>query len=277
MLEIPEAHTIARQVKETLVGKTITKAVAASSPHGFAFYVGDPSVYGSMLEGKTITGSAANGGRPEIEADDMRISFGEGVNVRYYEGKEKTPAKHQFWLEFEEGGIVCCTIQMYGFLGAFPDGMNDEDYYYVVGKQKPNPLTDAFDFKYFSGLLTDETKKLSAKAFLATEQRIPGLGNGVLQDILWYAKIHPKRKMATLSDEEFENLFKIVKTLLAEMTEKGGRDTEKDLYGNPGGYITVTSKKNDGMPCPDCGGTIIRMSYLGGNVYVCEGCQGTGK
>jgi formamidopyrimidine-DNA glycosylase len=43
---------------------------------------------------------------------------------------------------------------------------------------------------------------LSAKAFLATEQRIPGLGNGVLQDILFTAGIHPKRKMAAISEEE---------------------------------------------------------------------------
>ena len=276
MLEIPEALTVARQLKETLLGKTITKAVAAASPHGFAFYFGDPAIYGDLLEGKKITGTAAYGGRPEIEADDMRLSFGEGVNMRYADDAAKAPAKHQLWIEFDDGSIIFCTIQMYGFIGAFPEGGND-DYYYMVGKEKPSPLTDKFDFEYFSGLLTDETRKISAKAFLATEQRIPGLGNGVLQDILWYAKIHPKRKMATLSDGEFKNLFDTVKTVLAQMTEKGGRDTEKDIFGNPGGFETVMSKKNDGMPCPVCGDTIRRFSYLGGNVYVCEGCQGTGK
>jgi len=276
MLEIPEAQTIARQLKDTLLGKTISKAVAASSPHGFAFYFGDPAIYGEILTGKKITGTAAYGGRPEIEAEDMRLTLGEGVNVRYSEDPKKAPAKHQLWLEFNDGGIIFCTIQMYGSIAAFPEGMNEE-YYYMVGKEKPSPLTDEFDFEYFSGMLTDETKKISAKAFLATEQRIPGLGNGVLQDILWNARIHPKQKMATLSEEEFENLYSTVKILLAEMTEKGGRDTEKDIYGNPGGFETVMSKKNDGMPCPVCGDTIRRFSYLGGNVYVCEGCQGTGK
>jgi len=37
------------------------------------------------------------------------------------------------------------------------------------------------------------------------------------------------------------------------------------------------SKKNDGMPCPACGGLIRRSAYMGGNIYVCEGCQGNGK
>jgi formamidopyrimidine-DNA glycosylase len=89
-------------------------------------------------------------------------------------------------------------------------------------------------------------QKLSAKAFLATEQRIPGLGNGVLQDILWYANIHPKRKISTLSAEQKHKLFRSVKTILAEMTELGGRDTERDLFGCNGGYITRLSKKTVG-------------------------------
>lgn len=273
MLEIPETQTIARQLKETVTGKTITQAVAAASPHGFAFYSGDPAAYGGMLNGKKIKGTAAYAGRPEIWAEDMRISFGDGVNVRLLEAGAKRPDKHQLLLELDDGGAICCTVQMYGGMWVFPDGTNN-DFYYTAAKEKPSPLSDAFDFVYFSSLQTDDTKKLSAKAFLATEQRIPGLGNGVLQDILWRAKIHPKRKINTLTDDEYEALYLTVKAVLAEMTDKGGRDTEKDLFGKSGGYLTVMSKKNDGMPCPACGGIIKRMAYMGGNVYVCEGCQG---
>jgi len=276
MLEMPEAQTNARQVRETLVGKTVTRAEAASSPHGFAWYFGEPALYGELLDGKKITGAEAFGGRPEIHVEDMRVAFGDGVNVRYYAAGAKLPAKHQLLLELNDGGAICCTVQMYGGLWAFPDGMNN-DFYYTVGKQKPSPLSDEFDAAYFAALLTDDAKKLSAKAFLATEQRIPGLGNGVLQDILWSAKIHPKRKTSSLSDGEFETMFITVKRLLAGMTDKGGRDTEKDLFGAPGGFITTMSRKNEGMPCPVCGDLIKRMAYMGGNVYVCEGCQGTGK
>lgn len=72
--------------------------------------------------------------------------------------------------------------------------------------------------------LFENTKQtISLKAFLATEQRIPGLGNGLLQDILFHAKMHPKRKINTLSTEDKERLFKSVKEKISEMTEKGGR------------------------------------------------------
>ena len=114
---------------------------------------------------------------------------------------------------------------------------------------------------------------MSIKAFLATEQRIPGLGNGVLQDILYNARIHPKRKVDTLTNEERESLFHSIKTTLKEMTAQGGRDTEKDLFGKPGGYRTRLSQNIVGKPCPVCGGMIIKEPYLGGSIYFCDGCQ----
>jgi len=118
-----------------------------------------------------------------------------------------------------------------------------------------------------------ETGKLSAKAFLATEQRIPGLGNGVLQDILWTARIHPKRKMAELSDQAIDDMYIAVKSVLADMVAKGGRDTERDLFWQPGGYRTVLSRNTVDTPCPACGTTIRKEAYSGGAIYVCETCQ----
>jgi formamidopyrimidine-DNA glycosylase len=116
-------------------------------------------------------------------------------------------------------------------------------------------------------------QKLSAKAFLATEQRIPGLGNGVLQDLLYLAKVHPKQKVRDLSAKERESIFSSLKNTLAEMTAQGGRDTEKDLFGRPGGYKTRLSKNTAGKACPVCSSPIIKESYLGGSIYYCAGCQ----
>ena len=105
------------------------------------------------------------------------------------------------------GGFFCFPI---GEKGGFPDR--------DLAVKRPSPLTDTFDRAYFDSLFGADTPKLSAKAFLATEQRIPGLGNGVLQDILWTAYIHPKRKMEDLSDAALEAMFAAIKRVLAAMT-----------------------------------------------------------
>jgi len=57
------------------------------------------------------------------------------------------------------------------------------------------------------------------------------------------------------------------------MVQRGGRDTEKDIFGSPGGYKTILSAKTKTMPCPVCGDIIIREAFLGGNVYFCPTCQ----
>jgi len=277
MIELPEAQTLARQLNEAYAGKTVAHVQALRTPHGFAFFRGDPQGYPAMLEGLKVTKALAHGGRPELFFEGgLQLCFNDGVNMRYLAPGEKRPAKHQFLMEFDDGCGMACTVQMYGFFGLYANEAEIlEDFYHRVAVQLPSPLSEAFDMAYFDSLRAnaDGAEKMSAKAFLATQQRIPGLGNGVLQDILWRAKIHPKRKLRTLSQGEWEGLFHSVKDTLAEMTAKGGRSTEKDLYGQPGGYASVLNAKTLALPCPACGGGITRAAYMGGNVYFCAGCQ----
>jgi len=273
MLEIPEAIVISNQLNRTIKGKRIKEVVVAASPHKFAWYYGDPAKYDALLRGRTIGIACAYGGRIEIEADGAVLHFGDGVNLRYYEPGEKLPAKHQLLIMFADSSALAGTVAMYGGLWAFPAGAMDDNFCHTAAKEAVSPLYDDFDYEYFLTLLNEKSLKMSAKAFIATEQRIPGLGNGVLQDILLNAKIHPKRKMNTLPDEQRRELFNSIKSTLAEMVNDGGRDTEKDLFGNPGGYETKLSKLTALSLCRNCGGAVKKEAYMGGSIYYCEQCQ----
>lgn len=272
MLEIPESYTIARQLNETVKGKVIEFVEANKSPHKFAWYTGDPEGYDDLLAGKTIGSSFARGGMVEIEAEDLRILLCDGASPRYYEDSNKAPKKHQLNLKFTDGSALIVTVQMYGGILAFAEGTSDNPYY-LGACAKPSPLSDEFTYEYFRSLYTDELAGKSIKAFIATEQRIPGVGNGVLQDILYLSDHHPKRKMKTLSEEAIKDLYSTIRSTLGEMIEKGGRSTEKDLYGKPGGYLAYLSKNTYLTPCTKCGYELRRESFLGGNVYFCEHCQ----
>ncbi len=273
MLELPEAAVLAAQLQDTIAGKRIKSVIAAQSPHKFAWFHGDPRLYHGLLAGKTIGAAASFGGLVEIKADDAVILCGDGVGLRYHGPEEARPAKHQLLIEFEDHSAVSGSVQMYGGLWCFADGAFANPYY-KLAKEKPSPLAGEFDRAYFDRLIsTPEVRKLSAKAFLATEQRIPGLGNGVLQDILYTAKIHPKKKISAITDSEMDGLFRAVKSTLAEMAAQGGRDTERDLFGRPGGYKAKAGKHTVDTPCPICGGMIRKENYLGGSIYYCDGCQ----
>ncbi len=272
MLEIPESNVMARQINEIIKGKCISYVEANHSPHKFAWYEGDPNTYDDLLSGKNITGAVARGGILEIEIEDCVLTLSDGANLRYLTDLKEVPKKHQLYIEFDDETALVTTIAMYGGMFAFPKGQTENEYY-LGAVAKPSPLSDKFDEQYFMSLRDSKSGNLSVKAFLATNQRIPGLGNGVLQDILYQAKLFPKRKMETISEDEYMELFHVIKDVLKEMTDGGGRDTEKDLFGNQGGYISYLSKNTLHTPCPKCGYEIHKEAYMGGTIYYCEHCQ----
>jgi formamidopyrimidine-DNA glycosylase len=208
----------------------------------------------------------------EIQAGESALLFTDGINLRHHANPAEQPAKHQLLVEFSDASALSATVSMYGGLWCFRQGTNDNPYYRVAC-EKPSPLGDSFTREYFSGLFRPEIEKLSLKAFLATEQRIPGLGNGVLQDILYRARLHPKRRVGTLKMDDRDTLYDAILTTLREMAQLGGRDTERDLFGRPGGYRTRVSRNTVGQPCPECGSLIVKQAYLGGSIYFCPGCQ----
>ncbi|NDW08966.1 endonuclease VIII [Dysgonomonas sp. 520] len=272
MLEIPESKTIGIQADSILVGKQISEVIQASSPHKFAWYNGDPAKYNDLLKDRIITGCRGHGAYVDILCDEnVTIAIGDGTNIKYYPAFEEHPKKHQLIVVFKDRSFLVFTVAMYGAIFAYKGQFDNP--YYRGSLNSISPLQDDFDFSFFNGIFNSVKKDMSIKALLATEQRIPGLGNGVLQDILFNAGIHPKKKISTITDLAKEDLFHSLKVTLRSMTEKGGRDTEKDFYGNFGRYSTILSKKTVNKPCPNCGNTIVKEPYMGGSIYYCPTCQ----
>ncbi|MCL2787584.1 MAG: hypothetical protein FWD59_03705 [Micrococcales bacterium] len=274
MLEIPEAVTVARQAHEAWAGRTITSAEAGRSPHGFAFYTGDaPEWYAGALAGQRLESVRPHAGYVVFTFEDWRLALSDGARLRRLDRGTPRPPKHQLLIEFDDGTALVCTVQMYACLALLGEGEGEDNIYFQGALRSISPLTSAFTLDHLRGLAEAAKPSLSAKGLLATEQRIPGLGNGCLHDILFAAGIHPQRRIDTLGDDDLETLHSAIVRTLTEMTEAGGRDTERDLHDKPGGYRTVLSAKTRDLPCPRCAGSITRKPYLGGHIYFCPTCQ----
>lgn len=272
MIELPESINLARQLDQAIKNKIITAAVAGDIPHKFAFYQGDPAKYNDLLAGEHVRQAVPMGGYIDIKLENHCLILGEDIIMCYIAPGEHIPSKHQLLLHFSDGSAIIVTIKMFGALYVYPSGEYSVKHH-LIAAERPNPLTDEFDLAYFMALAEGLKTSTSVKAFLATEQRIPGLGNGVLQDILFHANIHPKSKLNTLSAAKMEKLFSSIKSTLATMTAQNGRNTEKDLYGIPGKYQMLFSSKTLGTPCPACNSAITKLTYMGGSVYFCSQCQ----
>lgn len=273
MIEIPEAATLARQARENLTGRTVTAVRTNASPHRFAFFTADPADHGRLLGGRPVTGAAAHGGLVDLDLDGRHLVLGDGARPRHVPAAVADRAKHQLRLDLDDGTALVVSVQMYGGMAVSdgPDGQPDNPYDRAA-RTAPSPLGDGFDDAHVDALLA-AGEHLALKAVLATGQRVPGLGNGVLQDVLWTARLHPRRRVSTLDAGERATLAAAVRDVLRAMTAAGGRDTEPDLRGDPGGYRTVMCRAALDRGCPRCGGAVARSTFLGGAVYVCPACQ----
>lgn len=272
MIELPEAIALSKQLNDTIKGKVISHVIAAHTKQKLTWYYGKPETYQHLLHNKQIDHVHAFGGFVALSAQHMRILFRDGVRLRFFKDGANIPDKHQLLLEFADASVLVASVQMYGGVGCFIQNELDNSYY-TIAKEKPSPLSTEFNRDYFDSLIPGDVQKQSLKAFLATEQRIPGLGNGVLQDILFNAQVHPKQKITDISAQQTQDLYASIKTTFSEMVRKNGRDTEKDLFGHPGNYITKMCKHTVGTGCPVCGSTILKSNYLGGSIYFCPQCQ----
>lgn len=272
MIELPEAITIGEQVQQTLAGRMVTGVYGATHLHKFTFFNDTPEEYARMLVGRRVERAQGKGIFVDVRFEgDIYLSIFDGINMRYGERSAAVPGKYQMLITFDDDTFVSFTTSMYGGIYVFHQTIDNK--YRTLSLESVSPLGDAYDEARFESLIASEKKNISAKALLASEQRIPGIGNGVLQDILFHAFIHPKRKIFSFSDEEKRRLFRSLKTTLQEMTAKGGRDTETDFFGNRGRYKTLLSKNTYGLPCPRCSNTLVKEAYMGGSVYYCPVCQ----
>jgi formamidopyrimidine-DNA glycosylase len=273
MIELPEAVTYAAGLDAALRGRRVVDARAGSSPHRFAFYSGDPRSYRGRLVDRRPAGVVARGGLVLVDlGDGEHLVLGDGAYPRLHAPGARVPDRHQLRIDLDDGAVVTVGVQMYG--GLHLVDLDDADPYVQAALTRPSPLSEEFDEEWVAGLWAQEgVDRGSVKAFLATQQRIPGVGNGVLQDVCWAAGVHPRRAVATLDRPARAGLVEALRSTLAAMVAGGGRDTERGLTGEPGGYRTVLSRRTLELPCPRCGGRIVKQTYLGGAVYACAGCQ----
>jgi formamidopyrimidine-DNA glycosylase len=283
-MNIATGYVVNKQLGESIVGKTISKVIAYQNPHTFVWFAMEPA--------RAFTDDQAAGDVAKYLTNKIieRVNINTGgyglynflyigkralmsdIVPRYTEPKEKPVKKHQLLLEFEDGSYLSYTASLGGALFLFEVDKNGDP----IGYKSDFPLitTSEFTYDFFKALIEKtEGKILSVKQLLATKNRIPGIDNNLLQDILWEAQVNPKKKIDTLNKNEINRIYKAIKTIPSAIIAAGGKDIDKDVYGNIGGFPSRVSRNTVGKPCARCGTKIVKEAYLGGSVFYCPACQ----
>jgi formamidopyrimidine-DNA glycosylase len=139
----------------------------------------------------------------------------------------------------------------------------------------PEPFSEGFTTAYLKGKIG--SRKAQIKPLLLDQKVVSGIGNIYVDEILYDARLHPRRKANTLWDEEWEALTRAIRANLAAGIEHRGTTVRlyRDVLDRPGehqNHLRVFEK--DGQPCPGgCGGKIVREKVSGRPTHYCPGCQ----
>lgn len=272
MIEIPEAKAIVRHAKDVLVGRYVEDIQVMNSSNRFCWMNKEKNEIESLIVGERIREIKQSGHYVRfLLSNDTEIVCAEDIVYRYIKISDLTE-KNQLVLMLDNGYALEIKVKLYGFIliGNLEELLRSNKYFRLA-YESIDVLSKDFTYEHFKLITLFDSKKGSIKQALATEQHIPGVGNGILHDILFEAKLRPDRKMITVSDEEYYQLYLSLVSKIDEMNLFDGRDLQSNLFGEKGKYETImnSSRKN----CPICDSEIVNKSYLGGKVIYCPTCQ----
>lgn len=288
MPELPEVETVRRGLHELIVGRKVKSARELSSPKSFpnasedvqAFLVGakikavNRRAKVLLIELNTdytlvihlkMTGQLVFRG--------SGVAFGAGHPSGSLIG-ELPDRSTRVVIEFTDGSRLYFNDQRkFGWMKLLPTiEVPNIDFMKRVG---PEPLEADFTPKQFAERFKRRAKT-SIKAALLDQTVIAGVGNIYADESLWGAKIHPKRLVGSLTEEELTLLYDELRAVMNLAIEKGG-STDKNYVnaeGKRGSYMDFARVfRREGQPCPRCDTMIEKIKHAGRGTHLCPTCQ----
>ncbi|HPS21456.1 MAG TPA: DNA-formamidopyrimidine glycosylase [Candidatus Paceibacterota bacterium] len=137
----------------------------------------------------------------------------------------------------------------------------------------PDPLSKEFTLEKLKEVLNKKPNG-KIKTVLLDQSIIAGIGNIYSDEILWYAGIHPERKISQIKPEEFKKLHKFIKEVLQKGINFGGDSMSdyRNINGLPGEFqLQHQAYQRTGEKCrkKGCGGVIIRKVINNRSAHFC--------
>ncbi len=139
------------------------------------------------------------------------------------------------------------------------------------------PLGRGFSYAAFRRAMQE--KKGMAKALLLSQSTVAGLGNIYADEALFRARIHPKRRMETLSEDRWKALHKAIPEVLRQGLKNRGttlmdyRSAEGAMGSN---QERLLAYGRAGLPCKRCKTVLVKIQVSQRSSVFCPACQPLG-
>jgi formamidopyrimidine-DNA glycosylase len=281
MPELPEVETVARGLRQAILGRRILSVTLGKTD-----FIDDPAALEQHLPGR------------QIEAVER---YGKFMLLRL-------SAVHGETLVTTNGDAAQASLLVHlgmtGQLAPSPAGQPLEKHTHIcllLDDGRELRYTDARRFgrvAYLTkALLADEligfgadplevskeefasricVRRARIQALLLDQCVLRGVGNIYADESLWKAKIHPARLGVTLDRKQAETLRRVLQDILRKAIVLRGSSISDflDAEGEPGEYQRHhRAYGREGQSCYRCKTLIRRAIVAGRSSYFCPGCQ----
>jgi formamidopyrimidine-DNA glycosylase len=266
MPELAEVEHARRFWHAAALGQRV-REVVITAPRARVFRGTDVDALGA-LAGKALVGSAAKG-------KQMAFRFGRGGSLWLglhlgmsgrlgVEVANHEPAKHEhLLLRLASQTLVYSDPRHFGRV-LFYEGEGEPPWW---SKIAPSVLSDAFSEEAVATFL-DRRRRAPLKAVLLMQERFPGIGNWMADEILWRARLHPSTTAGALDRQGARALWRTVRQVAQLAVE-----TIDDSWGYPASWL-FPHRWEAGGRCPRCRTALLRATVGGRTTCWCPRCQG---
>lgn len=266
MPEIPEIASRAFEMNAALPGKTITD-IEVSQVKCLNLPL---EQFQAALVGATLGPVTYHGKWIQMYTNQgwLLINLGMGGEILLTD-RANLPAKHRIILDFRDKSCLCINFWWFGYVhyAAF-----DQLASHTMTAKLGRNVLELSENEFFSLI---KGQKGKVKALLLDQSKLAGIGNAYIHDILFLARLHPLRTIASLSDAEIHQLYDGIQNGLLPSLKKGGAFYETDLYGQKGRFQMedILIGYREGQPCPVCQTPIVKIKTGGTSSFICPHCQ----
>ena len=224
----------------------------------------DPAAIRRGLKGKTLTGIETKGKQMRFLFEEASLGLHLGMTGKLLVKKgDHEPGKHDHLvIRQTKRSLVFRDARMFGAL-KFEAGAEPQWWTTLP----PEVVSRGFTLKAVTDYLR-RRKGSPLKAVLLQQERFPGVGNWMADEILWRCRLHPARKAGTLDAEETETLYLETKKLCRDALRIIGTK-----YGRPPASWLFRHRWRRGGKCPR-DGSVLRREEIGGRTTAwCLKCQ----
>jgi formamidopyrimidine-DNA glycosylase len=277
-IELPEAKILAEQMNKELRGKRIKSCHLQDyeSLQRIGMMNKDIRAFDQLVNEK-IESVISRGNVIRVKlSNGMNLIVGPeyGGKIFYHTSGKTVPKKSHLKVDFSDDTVLTVRLTSMGIIQALKDDELKRSYVFRrdFNPEVISPIEEEFIFERFSQLLTENNRMLKS-VLVGKDAVVVGLSNSAFQDIVYRARLHPKRKASELNEDERRALYDAIRLVLQERIRLKGKDQFYDIYGNQGGYTPAMGPNMKQQTCPMCGTPIEKLSVGGGHVYFCSKCQ----